>query len=87
MQVRESAILALGAVSEGCHMGLAPYLNDMVKMLVPVLQVGLGLLGGGVLPNTFASTVPQASIQACFGSSSGCASRIAPWRFEGSTLH
>jgi transportin-1 len=38
-QVRESAILALGAVSEGCHMGLAPYLNDMVKMLVPVLQV------------------------------------------------
>jgi transportin-1 len=37
--VRESAILALGAVSEGCHMGLAPYLNDMVKMLVPVLQV------------------------------------------------
>jgi hypothetical protein len=39
-QVRESAILALGAVSEGCHMGLAPYLNDMVKMLVPVLQVG-----------------------------------------------
>lgn len=39
VQVRESAILALGAVSEGCHMGLAPYLNDMVKMLVPVLQV------------------------------------------------
>jgi hypothetical protein len=40
-QVRESAILALGAVSEGCHLGLAPYLNDMVKMLVPVLQVRL----------------------------------------------
>ncbi|KAF6260222.1 ARM repeat-containing protein [Scenedesmus sp. NREL 46B-D3] len=37
-RVRESAILALGAVSEGCHMGLAPYLNDMVKMLLPVLQ-------------------------------------------------
>jgi hypothetical protein len=28
-------------VSEGCHLGLAPYLNDMVKMLVPVLQVGV----------------------------------------------
>jgi transportin-1 len=38
-RVRESAILALGAVSEGCHMGLAPYLTDMVKMLIPVLQV------------------------------------------------
>ncbi|WIA22073.1 hypothetical protein OEZ85_004416 [Tetradesmus obliquus] len=37
-RVRESAILALGAVSEGCHMGLAPYLTDMVKMLLPVLQ-------------------------------------------------
>eukprot|EP00879_Flechtneria_rotunda_P017533 GHRR01018382.1.p1 GENE.GHRR01018382.1~~GHRR01018382.1.p1 ORF type:complete len:732 (+),score=218.13 GHRR01018382.1:287-2482(+) len=37
-KVRESAILALGAVSEGCHMGLAPYLTDMVKMLIPVLQ-------------------------------------------------
>jgi hypothetical protein len=39
-RVRESAILALGAVSEGCHMGLAPYLTDMVKMMIPVLQVG-----------------------------------------------
>lgn len=38
-RVRESAILALGAVSEGCHMGLAPYLTGMVQMLVPVLQV------------------------------------------------
>ncbi|KAF8063844.1 TRN1 [Scenedesmus sp. PABB004] len=37
-RVRESAILALGAVSEGCHLGLAPYLSGMVKMLVPVLQ-------------------------------------------------
>jgi transportin-1 len=25
-RLRESAILALGAVSEGCHMGMAPYL-------------------------------------------------------------
>lgn len=38
-RVRESAILALGAVSEGCNMGLAPYLAGMVRMLVPVLQV------------------------------------------------
>lgn len=40
-RIRESAILALGAVSEGCHMGLAPYLTGMVKMLLPVLQVSL----------------------------------------------
>ena len=35
---RESAILALGAVSEGCHMGLAPYLVQIVEMLIPRLQ-------------------------------------------------
>lgn len=40
-RIRESAILALGAVSEGCHLGLAPYLTGMVKMLIPVLQVGM----------------------------------------------
>lgn len=48
-RVRESAILALGAVSEGCHMGLAPYLTDMVKMLIPVLQVRPCSAGGALL--------------------------------------
>ncbi len=37
-RARESAILALGAVSEGCHMGLLPYLSGMADMLVPKVQ-------------------------------------------------
>ncbi|KXZ52849.1 hypothetical protein GPECTOR_8g231 [Gonium pectorale] len=35
---RESAILALGAVSHGCHAGLQPYLEGMVGMLLPALR-------------------------------------------------
>mgnify|MGYP001806837538 CR=1 FL=1 len=35
---RESAILALGAISHGCHQGLQPYLEGMVTMLLPALQ-------------------------------------------------
>jgi transportin-1 len=35
---RESAILALGAISEGCHRGLVPYLGDLVGMLGPKLS-------------------------------------------------
>lgn len=34
-RARESAILALGAVCEGCHQGLKPYLGEIVTMLVP----------------------------------------------------
>ncbi|MEW5299688.1 MAG: hypothetical protein WDW36_002678 [Sanguina aurantia] len=34
---RESAILALGAVSEGCHTGLLPFLDGMVAMLLPAV--------------------------------------------------
>lgn len=34
-RVRESAILALGAISEGCANGLLPHLEDMVTMLLP----------------------------------------------------
>lgn len=34
-RLRESAILALGAVAEGCHQGLMPYLEGMVTMLLP----------------------------------------------------
>ncbi|KAG1677077.1 hypothetical protein FOA52_001247 [Chlamydomonas sp. UWO 241] len=34
-RARESAILALGAVAEGCHTGLMPYLEGMVSMLLP----------------------------------------------------
>jgi len=34
-RARESAILALGAVAEGCHTGLLPYLGNMVSLLLP----------------------------------------------------
>ncbi|KAF5838766.1 ARM repeat-containing protein, partial [Dunaliella salina] len=34
-RARESAILALGAVAEGCHTGLEPYLGNMVTLLLP----------------------------------------------------
>ena len=37
-RARESAILALGAISEGCAQGLLPYLADMVGMLLPKLR-------------------------------------------------
>mmetsp|Transcript_21721 Transcript_21721/g.47478 ORF Transcript_21721/g.47478 Transcript_21721/m.47478 type:complete len:916 (+) Transcript_21721:105-2852(+) len=37
-RARESAILALGAVSEGCHTGLLPYLAGMISMLLPKLS-------------------------------------------------
>lgn len=37
-RARESAILALGAVSEGCHAGLLPYLKGMVQMMLPSLR-------------------------------------------------
>lgn len=37
-RARESAILALGAISEGCVMGLIPYLPQLVSMLLPRLE-------------------------------------------------
>lgn len=37
-RARESAILALGAVAQGCHQGLLPLLPDMVSMLLPKLM-------------------------------------------------
>ena len=37
-RARESAILALGAISEGCHRGLTPYLGELVTMLAPQLN-------------------------------------------------
>lgn len=37
-RARESAILALGAISEGCARGLMPFLQDMVGMLLPMLD-------------------------------------------------
>lgn len=37
-RARESAILALGAISEGCAQGLLPYLADMINMLLPMLE-------------------------------------------------
>ena len=36
-RARESAILALGAIAEGCVMGLIPYLPQLVSMLLPRL--------------------------------------------------
>ena len=37
-RARESAILALGAISEGCAQGLLPFLADMINMLLPKLD-------------------------------------------------
>lgn len=37
-RLRESAILAIGAVSEGCTTGLTPYLPQLVDFLVPSLE-------------------------------------------------
>ena len=36
-KARESGILALGAISEGCASGLLHYLTDMVTALLPLL--------------------------------------------------
>ena len=36
-RARESAILALGAISEGCAKGLLPFLAEMLGMLLPKL--------------------------------------------------
>eukprot|EP01006_Ploeotia_vitrea_P009564 TRINITY_DN2282_c0_g1_i1.p1 TRINITY_DN2282_c0_g1~~TRINITY_DN2282_c0_g1_i1.p1 ORF type:complete len:899 (-),score=92.25 TRINITY_DN2282_c0_g1_i1:1381-4077(-) len=37
-QVRESAILALGAISEGCYTGIVEYLPNVVEYLLEVLR-------------------------------------------------
>lgn len=37
-RARESAILALGAISEGCHRGLVPYIGELVGLLAPALS-------------------------------------------------
>ena len=36
--MRESAILALGAISEGCEAGMAPFLPQLVPWLVETLD-------------------------------------------------
>lgn len=35
---RESAILVLGAISEGCRKGLEPYLDDIIKVVISKLN-------------------------------------------------
>lgn len=37
-EIRESAILALGAVAEGCSSGLLPYLPTLITFLLPMLD-------------------------------------------------
>ena len=37
-EIRESAILALGAVAEGCSAGLLPYLPTLITFLLPMLD-------------------------------------------------
>lgn len=37
-RLRESAILAVGAVSEGCDAGLTPFLPQLIEFLVPSLE-------------------------------------------------
>lgn len=43
--MRESSILALGAVSEGCCQGLAPYITGIVQMMLPKLEDGRPMVG------------------------------------------
>ena len=37
-QIKESGILVLGAISEGCALGLAPHLPDLVDYLIKCLN-------------------------------------------------
>lgn len=37
-QDREASILALGAVSEGCHAALLPSLTEIITMLLPMVS-------------------------------------------------
>eukprot|EP00873_Tetraselmis_striata_P017576 jgi/Tetstr1/437840/TSEL_026480.t1 len=37
-RARESAVLALGAISEGCHQGLRPHLLEIVTTMLPLLD-------------------------------------------------
>ena len=37
-QIKESGILVLGAIAEGCSMGLTPYLSDLVEFLIKCLS-------------------------------------------------
>lgn len=47
-RARESAILALGAIAEGCVMGLIPYLPQLVSMLLPRLEDPRPLVRSGI---------------------------------------
>lgn len=47
-RARESAILALGAIAEGCVMGLIPYLPQLVSMLLPRLEDPRPLVRSGL---------------------------------------
>jgi hypothetical protein len=37
-KARESAVLALGAIAEGCQQGLMPYLSGIINMMLPMLR-------------------------------------------------
>ncbi|GAX84819.1 hypothetical protein CEUSTIGMA_g12240.t1 [Chlamydomonas eustigma] len=37
-RARESAVLALGAIAEGCQQGLMPYLSGIINMMLPMLR-------------------------------------------------
>ena len=50
-RARESAILALGAIAEGCVMGLIPYLPQLVSMLLPRLEDPRPLVRWGLPPH------------------------------------
>ena len=60
-RARESAILALGAISEGCVMGLIPYLPQLVSMLLPRLEDPRPLVR-----SVRASTPRTAYLHTCF---------------------
>ena len=41
LQVKESGILALGAIAEGCMQGITPHLPELIPYLINMLQVCL----------------------------------------------
>ena len=58
-RARESAILALGAIAEGCVMGLIPYLPQLISMLLPRLEDPRPLVrsGSSLMPLKCPNTV------------------------------
>lgn len=62
-RARESAVLALGAISEGCHQGLRPHLQEIVTTMLPLLDDPKPLVSHPAKPPLSAQRKPVASGQ------------------------